>query len=43
MCVEDSLAAGRRGGQFDRTKNFAKFDGLVKSRHPGENRGPEGF
>jgi len=20
-----------------------KYDGLVKSRHPGENRGPEGF
>ena len=40
---EDSLAAGRRGGQIDRTGNFAKFDGLEKSRHPGENRGPEGF
>jgi len=41
----DSLAAGRRGGQFDRTRNFAmKSDDFVKShqgRHPGESRGPE--
>jgi hypothetical protein len=43
--ADDSLAAGRGGGQFDRTRNFSmKSDDFVKShenRHPGESRGSE--
>jgi len=43
--TEDSLAADRWGGQFDRIRNLnMKSDDFVKShetRHPGESRGPE--